>query len=888
MTDAEFKSKLSLARNGSADAQFDVGLAYLLGDGTEKSYAESYKWFETAANQGHGESMFYISDFYFNGDYKEKDMALFYQWSKRSAEAGSLNGMRNLAYAYSNALGTEKDLKESFVWRLKIAETVGEPSDKSYLGYMYTQGIGTDVNVDEGIKWYTIAAEGNYLDAMFRLGAIYSTTKMGRYDIDKTVYWLLKASELGHTASQYYIGMYLSEWLPYERQNKEEGFRWLLRSAENGRLSAQVEVAKRYEKGIGTKKNKEEAQKWYEVAADNGDASSALHTAKAYYNGENGAIYDLEKAIAYYKKAAEFGDAEAQLFLATSYRDGNRVEIDDEEAFKWFSKSALQKSLSPDDAIDVNYSLGTYYESGRGCEQSYEKAYSHYRLSRPRSDIRLAYLLRYGLGCDRNYSEAFSIYSDVSYPNKDVCYELGCMYRDGLGTDKNPTSAIFLFEEAAKSLHSGALEALRSEADKGNTQAQYMLYRLYQKKNHPLYNFNEAFTYCTKAAEGGHTEAEYALGMIYRTGVDVEADHKVAFLWLSRAAEKNYPMALYQVGKLYAGGIAVQQNMDIASTYFQNAYLRMKEQNKHYPEIPYTLGTYYRHGFGTMEKNTQLSKSLLFESAEHGYDEAMKDIADAYHLGMYDFPTDYTEALYWYSLLIAKENTDAMWSAANIYMSRTGKRNIDKAINLYTQAAVKGHTFAQFGLSQAYMETGEFKKAFMWNKKAAEQSFEENKQRESMFFALAQKYERGIGTEQSYSDAYLWYKRTSDANQNYCFEHILANLKLGDFYYNGLYVERNVALAFDYYMRSAKDNCSEAQFTIGVFYINGEHVERNYSEAFKWFKLAAESKNPVPEAQFNIGLLYLNGVGTPKDPDEARKWFTEAKKNGYEDAAKYL
>jgi TPR repeat protein len=48
-----FDYQLKRAQDGSPTAQYDLGVRYLKGDGTEKNPVEARKWLEAAAKQGH-------------------------------------------------------------------------------------------------------------------------------------------------------------------------------------------------------------------------------------------------------------------------------------------------------------------------------------------------------------------------------------------------------------------------------------------------------------------------------------------------------------------------------------------------------------------------------------------------------------------------------------------------------------------------------------------------------------------------------------------------------------------------------------------------------------------------------------------------------------------
>ena len=60
---------------------------------------------------------------------------------------------------------------------------------------------------------------------------------------------------------------------------------------------------------------------------------------------------DFADDFAETKVKAEKGDAEAQFELGLSYQSGQGVSGDDKEAFKWFSKSAIQGNLDAETEV---------------------------------------------------------------------------------------------------------------------------------------------------------------------------------------------------------------------------------------------------------------------------------------------------------------------------------------------------------------------------------------------------------------------------------------------------------------------------------------------------------------------------------------------------------
>ncbi len=59
LRDLPFDKKLTLAKVGDVDAQYEVGLAYETGAGASRDEVEAAKWFRQAALQGSVEAQFH-------------------------------------------------------------------------------------------------------------------------------------------------------------------------------------------------------------------------------------------------------------------------------------------------------------------------------------------------------------------------------------------------------------------------------------------------------------------------------------------------------------------------------------------------------------------------------------------------------------------------------------------------------------------------------------------------------------------------------------------------------------------------------------------------------------------------------------------------------------
>ena len=75
----------ALAEAGDAQARFDLGIAYDIGEGVPEDDAEAVRWFRLAADQGHARAQFNLGFMYANGAGVPQDYVLAYMWFNLAA-----------------------------------------------------------------------------------------------------------------------------------------------------------------------------------------------------------------------------------------------------------------------------------------------------------------------------------------------------------------------------------------------------------------------------------------------------------------------------------------------------------------------------------------------------------------------------------------------------------------------------------------------------------------------------------------------------------------------------------------------------------------------------------------------------------------------------------
>ena len=145
---------------------------------------------------------------------------------------------------------------------------------------------------------------------------------------------------------------------------------------------------------------------------------------------------------------------------------------------------------------------------------------------------------------------------------------------------------------------------------------------------------------------------------------------------------------------------------------------------------------------------------------------------------------------------------------------------------------------------------------------------------------LGQRYERGLGVDQSYQRARELHELA--ANQG----DAGSQFALGAMYYSGQGVDQSDEKAREYYEAAAVQGYANAQHDLGVIYANGQGVDQNYERAAEYYEAAA--KQGKASAQLNLGALYYYGQGVEQSNETAREWLMKSAEQGEENAIKAL
>lgn len=350
----------------------------------------------------------------------------------------------------------------------------------------------------------------------------------------------------------------------YLNEDFDNSFAVFRMLANAGYTPAYRYMGESYEFGAGVASNTEKMIQYYEKAVNAGDYWCAFKLANYYYaksdynkafnmflrcaSNENenksqamymlghmqelgqGTDRSLAQAIQSYKKSVQYStklDCDARLALM---RLGESIESKSD--FVEADKTMLMGMNSAEEI----YNMGYEYENGLNKRfVSLPKAYAYYKAAADKDYVK-AYIK---LGeifiskyypfndkdkSDKYYQKAFKFFSKKTDHDGEACYEIGNMYKNGLGVDQDMEQAKFYFKKGAMA----------------NDKHACYEYGLICKSD---LEYPEAFMYLKQSAENGYCPAMLETAKLYEDGLGTDINRSKAVEWYKKCAECSSTIA---------------------------------------------------------------------------------------------------------------------------------------------------------------------------------------------------------------------------------------------------------------------------------------------------------------------------------------------------------
>ncbi len=340
------KSEHESAAEGSALAQYHLGLACFRGDGVPQDHAQAVIWYLKAAERGLAEAQNSLGFMLSIGMGVHQDHVQAAMWYHRAADQGLAEAQHNLGCALEEGNGVRQDHRLAAFWFRKADR---DAEAQHNLGCALMNGISV------------------------------------RQDHVQAAICFRKAADQGNAKSQYNLGCALMNGLGVTQDHAQAAI-WYRKASDQGHAAAQYNFSKCYYYGLGVPKDAVQCASWLKKAADQGHADAEYGLGFAYMNGL-GITRDHAQAAIWYRKAANQGHAAAQYNLSKCYYDGLGVSKDAILFASWLKKAADQGHA------DAEYGLGFAYLNGLGITQDHNRGYELVLASGKRGFVHAQYLL---------------------------------------------------------------------------------------------------------------------------------------------------------------------------------------------------------------------------------------------------------------------------------------------------------------------------------------------------------------------------------------------------------------------------------------------------------------------------------------------------------------
>ncbi len=223
-------------------------------------------------------------------------------------------------------------------------------------------------------------------------------------------------------------------------------------------------------------------------------------------------------------------------------------------------------------------------------------------------------------------------------------------------------------------------------------------------------------------------------------------------------------------------------------------------------------------------------------------------------------------------------------------------KNIPSALSMMQSEAEKGNVLALHDIGKMYRNglLGEenVPKAAEYFQKALHGFLElepnAKRLRDYIQYRIGKMYAFGYGTEQDYTKAFMWYKKSADARNKF------AQYSLGSLYFFGNGVPRNYEKALEYYKLSADQDNAYACYEAAKMLHDGVGVEKNSEQADVYFKKAYNgfqkiaAENPDEKILYRLGMMTFSGTGCDADRDLGIEYIKQSAELGNEYAQAFL
>jgi TPR repeat protein len=282
----------------------------------------------------------WLADFYNNNNYKQLNLKESFKWFNELATQNFADAQYQVGYCYETGKGVEENIEEAIRY-YKLAIAQDQPDAMVNYGIMLLEGTDNKKNIKQAYDYFIKAIEKGVINALnFAAYILYSSNNdVICKDLKLAIQFYEKAIKAGNESGIFWYAKALFE---DEGEDSVNGFKYMLKSAENGIVEAQSIIGIKFY----NKKDFKNAFKWLKNPSESDKYLEAKFKLGLIYLKDLkhlGIPNDKVKGKEFIIKSASLGFADAQLKLGSFYQKGQEdFKKDIDIARNWYDLAAKQ------------------------------------------------------------------------------------------------------------------------------------------------------------------------------------------------------------------------------------------------------------------------------------------------------------------------------------------------------------------------------------------------------------------------------------------------------------------------------------------------------------------------------------------------------------------
>jgi TPR repeat protein len=458
------------AKAGLPAASYELGRAYLFGQGVPRCVTEALRWLNQAAAAGEVAAQCLLASLACQGIYQTTSTGLFdstsndtertpnfdlaLKWARCAAAGGSSEAKALLGFLLTAGPPQMRDQEQGETLHRQAAEAGNAQGQLGWALVLLRRNTPEAATEARGLL--EAAASAGLPLAHYLLGIIAEHAD----DFPAAAEHYRIGAESGHHAAKLRYGIALLTGRGV-KQNTLNGELWLRRAGLDGESQASAIVGDLYASAGPLPPNYFEAAIWFRRAAEAGHPGAARVLGQLYLHGA-GVVRDAQEAALWLRKAAALGDDNAMADLAHLALTRQAPEAAGQATFAWFQQNAEGGNPA------AVFNLGICLAEGIGTPRDDALALALFRQAAkcmPVAQYWCGRMLAEGRGSALDLSAARAWFLQAAEQHyADAEAAAGEMLLNGRGGPSDRSMAMVLFMRAAATGHRGAslaLEVLR-------------------------------------------------------------------------------------------------------------------------------------------------------------------------------------------------------------------------------------------------------------------------------------------------------------------------------------------------------------------------------------------------------------------------------------------